>query len=244
MNNTEGMDTITQFLRCVGMIIPDGEEGLFRGHADVRWELKPSAFRPGAAGITDYEKLAKWKNVAGRFATPRPVDELEWLVLAQHFGVPTPLLDWTTNPLVALYFACASTDSAWPGVVRLAPQSSFERMNHTLMVDIFKADRTIPALIDSTSMNARSSAQDSMMTLHSPECSYSSSPEHIGFFQVASSSKPLVRAALRRFGISSERVFADLPTAAREFAEGLVTQRTPESAVSESYLPNSLPATA
>ena len=90
---------------------------IFRGHGDTEYKLRPKIFRwrniePGQActeySQLEYNILKDFMSEACRFIKDVQVGDIsDWLEIAQHFGVPTRLLDFTENPLVALFFACS-----------------------------------------------------------------------------------------------------------------------------------------
>ncbi len=102
--------SLSDFLAVFSSVLKTDETFWFRGHADLTWTITPSALRYKSA--SDRDKALNLVNTFKRFMeiklknVPATGEELKWVQLAQHYGLPTRLLDWTTNAAIALYFAC------------------------------------------------------------------------------------------------------------------------------------------
>lgn len=120
MSDSEFFDieNISQFLDVVRSLeFPF----IYRGQAED-WPLIPSIGRINITIIKDLLDLEEYiieklKQYGYPYFKSNVETYSDWILHAQHHGLPTRLLDFTTNPLKALYFAVEDEKSETDGVV-------------------------------------------------------------------------------------------------------------------------------
>ncbi|MDB4881111.1 MAG: hypothetical protein JWL60_2557 [Gemmatimonadetes bacterium] len=106
------------------------EEGLvFRGQR-VDKPLVPQLSRLRPRGISRAELERVMVKEFMRTAPPHldiiPESTVEWLAVARHYGMATRLLDWSLNPLAALWFVVERTPARTDGVIWILNSGALE----------------------------------------------------------------------------------------------------------------------
>jgi len=145
---------------------------LFRGQRNIKWDLTPRLGRTylrqryQSRSVIEVEQLMldEFERLAIPFIGNKLLTKWDQLALAQHHGLPTRLLDWTSNPLIALWFAIQHIPEEKGSAVVWAYETS-----ETDIVDI---NRQLPNEIGKTMVfrpkhhDSRIIAQSGWFTVH------------------------------------------------------------------------------
>lgn len=110
--NTDKSREIRSISDLVSLKAEIGFDCWFRGQPNAAFDLNPGVFRSLDFERSERQMLDEFKHSALSRSDVHPEDYWDWLVLAQHHGLPTRLLDWSEDPLQALFFAVSGVSSA------------------------------------------------------------------------------------------------------------------------------------
>jgi hypothetical protein len=109
LNEINDVQTFSDYLERIETVLESGNEyTLFRGQSTNKSLLPSIARKDPKYNSTHKEKimLSELKRRGGYIANIDGKSEWDLMVFAQHHEMQTRLLDWSSNPLIALWFAC------------------------------------------------------------------------------------------------------------------------------------------
>lgn len=188
---------------------------VYRGVKSVTFDLVPKIGRLSPAspdddlGENEAEIIRIFQEKALPFLTSIPQSDWDWLALGQHHSLPTRLLDWTSNPLVACYFAVEEESEA-DSLIYAYNSSRFISVKDN--PDPFQYKRVgkfIPRHITS-----RITAQGGLFTIH-PNPYEPFRSEKIDRIIIPNDIRQTLKRTLNRYGINRVSLFPGLDGLAR-----------------------------
>jgi hypothetical protein len=189
---------------------------IFRGQSKQQNLLPGVARKDPTSNTTALERrMLRQLALMGAALLPGDVKTTDLLVHAQHFGLKTRLLDWTSNPLAALWFACSSREDGDVYVYSLATDGML--LEDAYAIDPFEITAT--KVFQPRLNNPRVLAQHGWFTLHcfSPENhrwvrleTHAKAKHGLMELVIPSASRKELLESLDRHGVSARTLFPDL----------------------------------
>lgn len=202
------------------------DEVVFRGQTTWHWPLVPSVGRNQNRSqflLCEKEMVDEFKRESIPYLDFVPRNDWQWLALAQHNRLPTRLLDWTRNPLAALWFAVKDLPiDGQPGAVWVLFPGAAEVVHNTDVTDAngvpdpFSIEKTYVYFPEHVLPFIQ--AQSGLFTVHHREndgfpplnTTIEYSDLHLQRIEIPANSFTIMRYQLFRLGINPASLFPGL----------------------------------
>lgn len=229
----------------------------FRGHSNINYILKPSLGRNDTKFDDWLFKMEDVENISQMQRKSVGLQQYEWwalsefkakktpfhrenlnyfdlMILAQHHGLRTRLLDVTTNPLVGLYFACEN-DEVDGQLICFKKQWSHLKVIKTGVNDeipnLFANDirgflifiRTVDkyTFIAPSHLSERIISQDGCFIMFQQPLLEILDTEDILKIDIPKEKKAIMRSELRKLGFTKSKIYPGINSIASEIDNNL-----------------------